>query len=41
MEVTTQGHGRTTDVGVEKIRKVNTVISRESLVRFVPKLGKR
>ena len=41
MEVTTQGHARTTEVGVGKIRKVKTVISRESLVRFGPKLGKR
>ena len=41
MEVTGQGHARTTDVGFGKIRKVKIVIGRESLVRFGPKLGKR
>ena len=41
MEVTTQGDARTAKVGFEQIRKVRTVISRESLVRFGPKLGKR
>ena len=41
MEVTAQGHARTTDVGVGKIRKFKIFISRESLVRFGPKLGKR
>ena len=40
MEVIEQGHAQTTDVGVEQIRKVKTVISRESLVIFGPKLGK-
>ena len=41
MEVIAQGHARTTEVGVGKIRKVNTFIRRESLVKFSPKLGKR
>ena len=41
MEVTAQGDARTAEVGVGKIRKVKTIISRESLVRFGPKLGKR
>ena len=40
MEVTTQGHARTSDVGVGKIRKSKTIVSRESLVRFGPRLGK-
>ena len=40
MEVTTQDHAQTTDVGVGEIRKVKTVVSRESLVIFGPKLGK-
>ena len=41
MEVTTQGDARTTKVGVGKIRKFETIVSKESLVRFGPKLGKR
>ena len=41
MEVTAQGQARTFDVGVVKIKKVKIVVSRESLVRFGPKLGKR
>ena len=41
MEVATQGHARTADVGVGLIRKVKTVVSRKSLVRFGPKLEKR
>ena len=41
MEVTTQGDAQTTWVGVEKIRKVKTVVSKESLLRFGPKLVKR
>ena len=41
MEVTAQGHARTAEFGVGKIRKVKTIINRESLVRFGPKLGKR
>ena len=40
MEVIAQSNARTTDVGVEKIRKFKIVRIRESLVRFGPKLGK-